>query len=76
MMRQLKKIEKESDRRNSEYREKMAMMSIGGKPGPMSLINSNLMMRMLKYVNKDIREKIISMQTIERYQKQYNNKND
>ena len=34
------------------------------------------MMRMLKYVNKDIREKIISMQTIERYQKQYNNKND
>ena len=68
--------EKESDKRNSEYREKMAMMSIGGKPGPMSLINSNLMMRMLKYVNKDIREKIISMQTIERYQKQYNNKND
>ena len=65
--------EKENDyKRNSEYREKMAMMSMGGKAGPMSLINSNLMMRMLKYINKDIREKIISMQTIERYQKQYN----
>ena len=30
---------------------------------------------MLKYINKDIREKIISMQAIERYQEQYN-KND
>ena len=59
-------------KRVNDYREKMAMMTIGGKAGPMSLINSNLMMRMLKYVNKDIREKIISLQTIERYQKQNN----
>ena len=68
--------DKDDDKkRNSEYREKMAMLSMGGKAGPMSLINSNLMMRMLKYINKDIREKIISMQAIERYQEQYN-KND
>ena len=68
--------DKDDDKkRNSDYREKMAMLSMGGKAGPMSLINSNLMMRMLKYINKDIREKIISMQAIERYQEQYN-KND
>ena len=34
---------------------------------PMACINSNLMEKMLKYINKDIREKIISLRTTERH---------
>ena len=37
------------------------------KPGPMNLINSDLMTKMLKYLKKDIRGKIISLRTIERF---------
>ena len=34
---------------------------------PMACINSKLMSKMLKYINKDIREKIISIRTTERH---------
>ena len=34
---------------------------------PMACINSKLMAKMLKYINKDIREKIISLRTTERH---------
>ena len=34
----------------------------------MACINSNLMEKMLKYINKDIREKIISLRTTERHE--------
>ena len=52
---------------NEDLKEKQALMLIKGKPGPMKLINSDLMTKMLKYLKKDVRGKIISLRTIERF---------
>ena len=52
---------------NEDLKEKQALMLIKGKPGPMKLINSDLMTKMLKYLKKDVRGKIISLRTVERF---------
>ena len=39
----------------------------------MGLINSQIMTKMLKYLNKDIRGKIISLRTIDRIQQNSQN---
>ena len=46
------------------------LKNLTGFHGPMALVKSHLMTKMLKYCKKDVREKIISLRTIERYQKQ------
>ena len=48
-------------------KQKQALIMMKEKPGPMNLINSDLMTKMLKYLKKDIRGKIISLRTIERF---------
>ena len=48
-------------------KEKQALIMMKEKPGPMNLINSDLMTKMLKYLKKDVRGKIISLRTIERF---------
>lgn len=40
--------------------------------GPMALINSGLMTKMLKYLKKDVKEKIISLRTIDRFKEMEN----
>lgn len=48
------------------FKEKMAVMAVGSS-GPMALINSPLMTKMLKYIKKDYKQKIISLRTSERF---------
>ena len=47
------------------FKEKMAQMTAGSS-GPMALINSPLMSKMLKYIKKDYKQQIISLRTSER----------
>ena len=47
------------------FKEKMAQMTAGAS-GPMALINSPLMSKMLKYIKKDYKQQIISLRTSER----------
>ena len=46
---------------------KLRQAGCGNKNGPMTLIYSPLMTKMLKYIRKDIREKIISLRSSEKY---------
>ena len=46
---------------------KLRQAGCGNKNGPMALIYSPLMTKMLKYIRKDIREKIISLRSSEKY---------
>ena len=46
---------------------KLKQAGCGHKNGPMALIYSPLMTKMLKYIRKDIREKIISLRSSEKY---------
>jgi hypothetical protein len=46
---------------------KLKQVGCGNKNGPMALIYSPLMTKMLKYIRKDIREKIISLRSSEKY---------
>lgn len=48
------------------FKEKMAKLTTGSS-GPMALINSSLMTKMLKYIKKDYRQKIISLRTSQRF---------
>ena len=48
------------------FKEKQAKIATGGS-GPMALINSTLMTKMLKYIKKDYKQKIISLRTSERF---------
>ena len=52
---------------NEVLKEKQSLIMIKEKPGPMNLINSDLMTKMLKYLKKDVRGKIISLRTVERF---------
>ncbi len=54
-------------------KQKRALMMMKTKNGPMGLINSQIMTKMLKYLNKDIRGKIISLRTIDRIQQNSQN---
>lgn len=51
-------------------RKELKIGNLTGFSGPMALIKSELMTKMLKYCKKEHREKIISLRTIERYQKE------
>lgn len=51
-------------------RRELKIGNLTGFSGPMALIKSELMTKMLKYCKKEHREKIISLRTIERYQKE------
>ena len=46
---------------------KLKQAGVGGRNGPMALIYSTLMTKMMKYIRKDIREKIISLRSSEKY---------
>ena len=46
---------------------KLRQAGVGSKNGPMALIFSPLMTKMLKYIRKDIREKIISLRSSRKY---------
>ena len=46
---------------------KLKQAGVGGRNGPMALIYSPLMTKMMKYIRKDIREKIISLRSSEKY---------
>ena len=46
---------------------KLKNSGVGGTNGPMALIFSPLMTKMLKYIRKDIREKIISVRSSRKY---------
>ena len=46
---------------------KLKQAGVGSKNGPMALIFSPLMTKMLKYIRKDIREKIISLRSSQKY---------
>lgn len=48
------------------FREKIAHIEAGAS-GPMALINSPLMSKMLKYIKKDYKQQIISLRTSERF---------
>ena len=48
------------------FKEKQAKITAGAS-GPMALINSTLMTKMLKYIKKDYKKKIISLRTSERF---------
>lgn len=48
----------------------LQLVNLTGFHGPMALIKSQLMTNLLKYCKKDVKEKIISLRTIDRYQKQ------
>lgn len=48
----------------------LQLVNMTGFHGPMALIKSQLMTKLLKYCKKDVKEKIISLRTIDRYQKQ------
>ena len=49
------------------FKEKQAKMAMNGISGPMALINSPLMTKMLKYIKKDCKKQIISLRTSQRY---------
>mgnify|MGYP006873052685 CR=1 FL=1 len=49
------------------FKEKQARMAMNGISGPMALINSPLMTKMLKYIKKDCKKQIISLRTSQRY---------
>ena len=71
ILRITKALEKETDIKNirSNYADELRLKQAGvsNKNGPMSLIYSPLMTKMLKYIRKDIREKIISLRSSEKY---------
>ena len=46
---------------------KIKQAGVGNRNGPMALIYSPLMTKMLKYIRKDIREKIISLRSSEKF---------
>ena len=46
---------------------KLKQAGVGYRNGPMALIYSPLMTKMMKYIRKDIREKIISLRSSEKY---------
>ena len=46
---------------------KLKQAGVGNRNGPMALIYSPLMSKMMKYIRKDIREKIISLRSSEKY---------
>ena len=48
------------------FKEKQTKITLGSS-GPMALINSPLMTKMLKYIKKDYNQKIVSLRTSERY---------
>ena len=56
---------KEINKGNITFKEKIAQLATGAS-GPMALINSTLMLKMLKYIKKDYKQKIISIRTSER----------
>ena len=56
----------ETHKGHDGFKEKQAKIAMGGS-GPMALINSKLMSKMLKYIKKDYKQKIISLRTSERY---------
>ena len=58
---------------SKSLKQKKALMMMKNKYGPMGLINSQIMTKMLKYLNKDIRGKIISLRTIDRIQQNSQN---
>ena len=49
------------------FKENQAKMAMNGICGPMALINSPLMTKMLKYIKKDCKKQIISLRTSQRY---------
>lgn len=53
------------------FKEKQAKMAMNGISGPMALINSPLMTKMLKYIKKDCKKQIISLRTSQRYLENY-----
>ena len=58
----------------SHRKQKESLFEIKGlnkktKIGPMGIINSNIMTKMLKYIDKDVRGKIISLRSIDRRRK-------
>ena len=62
----------------SHRKQKESLFEIKGlnkktKIGPMGIINSNIMTKMLKYIDKDVRGKIISLRSIDRIQKNSEN---
>ena len=61
-----------SDKKNDKkamdnFNEKQAKIAMNGISGPMALINSPLMTKMLKYIRKDYKKQIISLRTSQRY---------
>ena len=52
---------------NKEEIKKVRIIEKNNNAKPMACINSKLMAKMLNYINKDIREKIISLRTCERH---------
>ena len=56
----------ETHKGHDGFKEKQAKIAMGGS-GPMALINSKLMSKMLKYIKKDYKQKIISLRTSERF---------
>ena len=58
---------KKEKNHNEVLKEKQSLIMLKEKPGPMNLINSDLMTKMLKYLKKDVRGKIISLRTVERF---------
>ena len=53
------------------FKEIQAKMAMNGISGPMALINSPLMTKMLKYIKKDCKKQIISLRTSQRYLENY-----
>ena len=58
--------EKETKKGHDSFKAKQAKIAMGGS-GPMALINSRLMTKMLKYIKKEYKQKIISIRTSEKF---------
>ena len=72
LLRITKALETGGDIKNIHFADKLKLKQVGidtknGKGGPMSLVFSPLMTKMLKYIRKDIREKIIALRSSEKY---------
>ena len=74
------KLQRISNSFNSHRKEndeilkgRKALMMIKNKNKPISLFHTKIMTQMLKYFNKDVRGKIISLRAFERYQKNAEN---
>ena len=64
--------DKKTDKKAMDnFKEKQAKMAMNGISGPMALINSPLMTKMLKYIKKDCKKQIISLRTSQRYLENY-----